>query len=281
MAGVFPHDTNIEEYPRHLVQGYFLQQEERCINMKQRKCLWICLAVVAVVLAVAAAIIVPIVRQAPVAEPIQTEETSDLEDILLTSEEKPDEFLAFEPISLGNGLQIVKLGSYAGLFVEDQSDTIVSGVLQATIENTGTDNVQYMRIVLRAADGKSYEFVLTTLPAGEKVAVLEKNQAEYLQDISITSQSVEEYAVMPEAPSLHSEMFSLNSEGHTISVTNISQTTVSAGRVFYKNYVGDTYIGGITYMLSFTDLKPGETVHLTSSHFTAESSRVVFVTYAE
>lgn len=250
--------------------------------MKKRKYQWIYLAFGAAVLAAAALIVILSLRQAPAAKPSQTEETSDSESATFPSEEaEPSDLPAFEPIPLGNGIQVVKLSSYAGLFVEDSSDAVVSGILQATVENTGTDNVQYMRFFLQAEDGTSYEFELTTLLAGEKAVVLEKNQAAFRQDLSIVTKTVEDYAALTEAPSLHSDVFELNGEDHTISVTNISESTVSAGRVFYKNYVGDTYIGGITYMLSFTDLEPGETVQLSSTHFSADSSRIVFVTYAE
>lgn len=77
---------------------------------------------------------------------------------------KPDEYgLAAEKskldgMDIGNGLQLVSTGRYAGLFVEDGSDKTVSDVFCIRVKNTGSSDVQYAHITLTRGS-ECYEFV--------------------------------------------------------------------------------------------------------------------------
>lgn len=70
---------------------------------------------------------------------------------------QPDEYgLAPEPskldgVDIGNDLEIVSTGRYAGLFVEDGTDETVSDVFCIRVKNTGEQDVQYAHITLPAA----------------------------------------------------------------------------------------------------------------------------------
>lgn len=85
---------------------------------------------------------------------------------------KPDEYgLAAEKSKLdgtdiGNDLQLVSTGRYAGLFVEDGSDKTVSDVFCIRVKNTGSSDVQYAHITLTRGS-ECYEFDISTLPAGQ------------------------------------------------------------------------------------------------------------------
>ena len=91
---------------------------------------------------------------------------------------QPDEYgLAPEPskldgVAIGNDLEIVSTGRYAGLFVEDGSDETVSDVFCIRVKNTGSTGVQYAHITLTRG-GECYEFDITTLLPGETVQALE------------------------------------------------------------------------------------------------------------
>lgn len=67
---------------------------------------------------------------------------------------QPDQYgLAPEPskldgVAIGNDLEIVSTGRYAGLFVEDGSDETVSDVFCIRVKNTGSTGVQYAHITL-------------------------------------------------------------------------------------------------------------------------------------
>lgn len=87
---------------------------------------------------------------------------------------QPDQYgLAPEPskldgVAIGNDLEIVSTGRYAGLFVEDGSDETVSDVFCIRVKNTGSTGVQYAHITLTRG-GECYEFDITTLLPGETV----------------------------------------------------------------------------------------------------------------
>ena len=76
---------------------------------------------------------------------------------------QPDQYgLAPEPskldgVAIGNDLEIVSTGRYAGLFVEDGSDETVSDVFCIRVKNTGSTGVQYAHITLTRG-GECYEF---------------------------------------------------------------------------------------------------------------------------
>ena len=48
--------------------------------------------------------------------------------------------------------------------------------------------------------------------------------------------------------------------------------------LFYKNYDGEIYIGGITYMTAVKKaLAPGESVAVVAGHFIPDSSKLMYV----
>ena len=187
----------------------------------------------------------------------------------------------FDAVALGNGIQVISIGNYAGRFVEDGSDEMVNGIPVVTVENTGRDAVQLMNFTFTTQSGTRYEFGLTTLFPGEKMAVLEKNRTAFDMTEKVVSWSVDDYAVFREMPTLCTDRFLLVCADNTIRVKNISDQAVSSGRVMYKNESNGMLFGGITYMASFPELAPGAEVVLNSAHFVNGESRIVFVTYAE
>ena len=166
---------------------------------------------------------------------------------------QPDEYgLAPEPskldgVAIGNDLEIVSTGRYAGLFVEDGTDETVSDVFCIRVKNTGEQDVQYAHITL-SRSGESYA-------------------------------AVSLYAVFSEPLSLHEDLFDITTEQNTITVTNCGDSAVSQVYVYYKNASGDLLLGGITYRVGLTDLGPGETQSCYAGHF-SDGSRLLFVTYA-
>lgn len=65
-------------------------------------------------------------------------------------------------INLGHGMVITNIGSYTGVYMEDGSDEILSGILMIIVTNTGTETIQYAEITLPVGD-KMASFSLSTL----------------------------------------------------------------------------------------------------------------------
>lgn len=187
----------------------------------------------------------------------------------------------FEPITLASGLTVTRLFSYTGSYVEDGKDGHVSGIAAATVRNSGSTSIQIIDFSLTADDGKLYAFQITTLLPGDTVTVLDKNKAVASDLGTFYSPSVVNLVEFPEAPSLHTDVYQLLSENNSLTVVNVSEKTVTAGRIFYKTKAENGLFGGITYMLSVPELAPGASTTISSGHYHQDNSRIMFVTYAD
>lgn len=162
---------------------------------------------------------------------------------------QPDEYgLAPEPskldgVAIGNDLEIVGTGRYAGLFVEDGSDETVSDVFCIRVKNTGEQDVQYAHITL-SRSGESYAFDISTLPAGQTVQALELERQPLPDKPEELSTAVSLYAAFSEPLSLQEDLFDITTEQNTITVTNRGDSAVSQVYVYYKNASGDLLLGG-------------------------------------
>lgn len=180
---------------------------------------------------------------------------------------------------IGNDLQIVSTGRYAGQFVEDGSDKTVSDVFCIRVKNTGSSDVQYAHITLSRGDER-YEFDISTLPAGQTLQALELSAQTMPEKPQELTAAVTTYAPFTEPLSMHDDLFTVTTSDSSITVTNHSDSDVAQVYVYYKNASGDLLLGGITYRAGLTDLAAGESRSCYTSHFVDGTSKLLFVTYA-
>ena len=180
---------------------------------------------------------------------------------------------------LGNGLQITELGRYAGKFLEDGSDEIVSDVLMIVVKNTGDKTLQYAEIQLETGV-KTAAFSLSTLAPGKSVVVLEKNRQQYAGGERCVSASADVAVFFPDEPQMYADVFKIQPLDGGFNVTNISGKDVSGDvLIYYKNSADDLYYGGITYRARIEGgMKAGEIRQVPSAHFSTSGSEVLFVT---
>ena len=183
-------------------------------------------------------------------------------------------------MNMDNGLEITDIGKYTGVYVEDGSDEIVSGVLMIVVTNTTETDLQYAKIVLTAETGETAEFTLSTLPAGQTAVLLEQNRMVYNKNYVFTKAETVNLAVFSDPLSLHEDLIEIQTVGNAMNVTNISGLDISGDIViYYKNSSSDMLYGGITYRVRIEGgLKAGEIRQIMPSHFSAEGSRIMFVT---
>lgn len=199
--------------------------------------------------------------------PVSTEPTVKIEDLQDADSE------AYK------GLQVVKVGSYSGLFVEDGSDDVVSRVLMVIVKNSGTRTVQYAQIEL--TDGNTTAcFTLSTLPPGESVVLLEQNRMSYEAGKDLTETTIRNVALFPQEPELCEDRIQIQALNGVLNVTNISGEDITGDVViYYKNAAADLLYGGITYRVTITGgIKAGEIKQIVASHYSAKGSRVMWVT---
>lgn len=176
---------------------------------------------------------------------------------------------------------VEKVGRYAGIFVEDGSDEIVSDVFAITVVNNSDKMLQYAQVVITCG-GEECTFDMSTIPAGARAQVLEKNKKSLPEDLTGAQTVLDTVTEFQTEPSLYEDVFELSPSQYSISVKNISKNDISGDiYVYYKTKVGDLYMGGITYRAKISGLSAGEEKNAYASHFYGDDSEILFVTYVE
>lgn len=148
------------------------------------------------------------------------------------------------------------------------------------VKNTGSSDVQYAHITL-SRGSESYEFDISTLPAGETLQALEVSGQTMPEKPAGADRAVTTLRAVHRAPlSMHEDLFTLTTSESSITVTNNSCSDAAQVYVYYKNARGDLLLGGITYRAGLTNLAAGESRSCYTSHYSEGSSKLLFVTYA-
>lgn len=176
----------------------------------------------------------------------------------------------------GSNLLVRSIASYEGSFIEDGSDSDISGVTVMVVENTGKTQVEYAAISLDR-DAKTLRFEVSALPAGGMAVVQESNKVPFQEgnytDCTASVAEVEDFT-------MSEDKIRVEETGEQeITVTNLTDQKIPAVRIFYKFYIEDedTYVGGITYTAKITDLQAGDSQAIQPSHYLKGSSRIMMV----
>ena len=189
--------------------------------------------------------------------------------------EAPTELPKPEGIDLGNGMVITNVGAYSGAYVEDGTDEQVTDVMMIEVYNYGVEAIQYAEISLGDA-----EFVLTTLPVGQSVRVLEKNRMAVPESAEFDVLETRNVAFFQNPMSLCTDKLQIQMLDGAMNIRNVSGEDIQGDIfVYYKNVSDGVLMGGITYRAHLTDgLKADEVRQVLANHYTIDGSRVMFVT---
>ena len=196
------------------------------------------------------------------------------------AEPTPDESTELKNLDVGSGLEILSAGSYAGVYVEDGSDEPVSDVFCIFVKNNGDSDVEYAHIAL-SRGSESYEFDISTLPAGETVQALELSRQSEPENTAQLTGAVTLFAPFEEPISMHDDMFEITTNGNAVTVKNLTDTDFSQVYLCYKNANGDALVGGISYRCTIGALAAGESKSGATSHLSEGASRLMFVGYVQ
>lgn len=184
-------------------------------------------------------------------------------------------------MDLGYQLTLMNVSHYAGAFVEDGSDDVVSDVMVITVRNDGDKAVQYAHITLTVGE-TAYEFDLTTLPVGASVYLLELSRQTEPESTEGMTADVSAYAVFETEPTLCSDVLEIETQDTAITITNKSDSDITGQiYIYYKITNGDMYLGGITYRVGTNGLKAGESTTCYAGHFSTDYSKLMFATYVQ
>ena len=203
-----------------------------------------------------------------------------VEDPGLEGYEKTDSTLV--NVEIVNGLSLVSIGSYSGLYIEEGKDREVSNVLAVTVYNGNTYDLQYAEIFVSLGEVFA-EFDITCLPAGSSVTVLEKNMRNYVSGTQFGYVTSSNVAFFSEPMPLHSDVIFVTGCNGYINVTNMSDTDINSDVIVYYKQVKDgRYFGGITYTVTVKGgIKARSSVMMAAPHYVQDESRVMFVIYDE
>lgn len=166
-----------------------------------------------------------------------------------------------------------KIAMFSGRFVEDGSGRPVEDVAVLLVTNR-TEKFLDMATIQYEIDGQKGTFIVTGLPAGKSCWVMEYTAK------TITDQSTLKYVgcstSFREDAVNSTDKLTVSADGNILSAVNPTDETLKNVVVYYKNVQDDgNYLGGITYMVTFGDIAPGETVSKLGGHYKPGESEIV------
>ena len=160
----------------------------------------------------------------------------------MTSESEPMT-IQQQPIELEQGLRILRIDRYSGIFLEDGTDEMVTDVLMVILENTAEQDLQLARITLDYGDQKA-EFEVTDLPAGECVVALERSRMAFVEE-ELRAASAQNIVFFQERMDLAENRIKLEGKTGMIRITNQSGEDLPGPVcIYYKNRHDELYYGG-------------------------------------
>lgn len=176
------------------------------------------------------------------------------------------------PIYLSDGVCAVRLAAYDGPFLEDGTDDEMIGIAALELRNTSSQMIKEGKIVLYCTD-RVLHFDFTSLPAGARMLVLEKDRNVYFRDVVLDCKFDVQQAPMPLDKGIDAQ---IKAPGY-IYLANGSDKDYEGVRLHYKTYdsQSDMYVGGITYTAYAGSLKAGQSKSVTPYHVAHGHTQIV------
>lgn len=177
----------------------------------------------------------------------------------------------------GTGLIIEELRSYDGIYVEDGTNSSITGVAMILLRNLGKNDVDLAEITLHYGE-LTRDFVVTSLPRGMSVVVQEKNRKPVAEGKLETCSanvinSVEDFQLSP------SQISITENADNSLVIKNLTGKDLPSVRVFYKYFMEEEQllVGGVTFTSNIIDLKAGQSVTIKPAHYLTGASTIVMV----
>ena len=218
----------------------------------------------------------------------KTEEATAQNDEAATSEKKPDlisgevmEELVQEnneAIEEGN-IKCKEFSIYSGQFVEDGKDELVENVAAMLVTNHSDRFLEFATLQYDI-DGKEAYFVVTGLPAGKSAWVMEKSRLTISGDATFTYKGcVDSFR---ENVVTSTDKIEISTSGNMMTVINNADETLKDVCVYYKvKHTDGNYLGGITYVVNFGEVKAGESLEKLAGHYDEEKAEIIRVSFNE
>lgn len=154
---------------------------------------------------------------------------------------------------------------FSGQFVEDGRDELVEWVAAILVKN---DSDQFLDLATLTydIDGQMATFIVTGLPAGKSAWVMEATRMQANHDSVFTY--VDCISSFKSEVLLVTTKVTITAEGNMLTATNNTGQRLEDVCVYYRNVHSDgNYFGGITYLVSFGTLEPGQSAQSMAGHY--------------
>lgn len=214
-------------------------------------------------------------------DPAETSPNGTSNDVQVTQPTEPSSEQTLPSVTVPPEQLLIceDIGLFNGAFVEDGSDEPVQNVAALLVTN-GSEQYLDLAKLTYEIDGQEAVFMVTGLPAGGTAWVLENSrmtasaESEFRHKNTITSFRDNAVNTL--------EGVDLEFNGTMLKATNTTDKTFKALTVYYKVLHDDgNYLGGITYMVSFGDLEPGQSAEKIAGHFQSDKAHIVRIGYQE
>ena len=217
-------------------------------------------------------------------------ETPDVVDPTLGTTEPVEEFTVSpetipvsdgtDALDLGRDLKLHSFNSYTGMYMEDGSDEILTGVAMAILTNESKSDLQYAKFTV-TYDDEVCTYIVTNLPAGASAVLLEQERKD-LPDGEPVSTQMENVAFFETPMNPYSECFEISGMDGVMNVKNISGADIAGDiYVYYKYSSTDLFYGGITFRIRIEGgLTAGNIYQSVTAHFNPARCTIVDIVYA-
>lgn len=166
-------------------------------------------------------------------------------------------------------LTCLEISRFTGKFVEDGGDEAVTDVAAILVSNDTGYFLDHATVTYTVGE-RTATFQVAGLPAGRRAWVLEQNRMTIGDGDELVFQDCKT-SFNPGAV-LNTDDLEVTRQGHTVTVKNLTDTTLNNVCIYYKNQMEDgTFLGGIAYLVSFDTLEPGESAQNSAKHFSEDS----------
>lgn len=175
-----------------------------------------------------------------------------------------------------HGLTLEKLAPYNGMYVEDGSNQTVQGVAMLLVSNTGDTPLEYTQISVSYGE-ETLLFDISALPVGQRLVVQEKNRKTIPEGTPTAANAMVVHRAKMDMST--GKVRVTDNGNNTLTIENLTDTTIPTVRVFYKYYLKDQdmFVGGIAFTVRITRLGANGKVTLQPTHYTSDSAQVVMV----
>lgn len=172
-------------------------------------------------------------------------------------------------------VSVEEFARFSGQFVEDGLDELVENVAAIRVTNQTDQYLEYATLEYEI-DGKEAVFEVSGLPAGRSAWVMEASRM-VISD-SAEFGTCKTTTALKEGVTASTDKISFSVNVNMMTATNNSQETLEGVYVYYKTlYADGNFFGGITYLVDFGTLEPGESVEMLAGHYEEGKTEIVRV----